>query len=106
MSKLKEELEKAYLFQRKAFFSGHDLYGEDWEKKEMLILTEEAISAMIRLISATSVDCSELEKTLQLSKVEQQNLLFMPLVLMRSQLAEHHKRAYYVLYSIITEIGY
>lgn len=107
MVKLKKELQKLYLFQRQAFFSGHELYGEEWEKKEeMVTLTEEAISAMIRLISTTGIDYSELEKTLQLSKVEQQNLMFISLGLMRSQLAEHHKRAYYVIYSTITEAGY
>lgn len=98
MKKVKQELQRLYLFQRKAFFSNHELYGEDWEKKEeMITLTEEAISAMIRVINTTGVDYSELEKTLQLSKVEQQNLMFTSLGLMRSQLAEHHKRAYNII---------
>ena len=107
MSKIKKELQKLFLFQREAFFSNHELYGDDWEKKEeMITLTEEAISAMIRVINATGTDYSELEKTLQLSKVEQQNMMFMSLGLMRSQLAEHHKRAYYIVYATISEVGY
>ena len=107
MSKLKEELQKLFLFQRKAFFS-NELYGEDYEKKdEMLTLTDEAISSMIRLIKQkTGVDYSELKKNLQLSKAEQQNMMFMSLGLMRSQLAEHHKRAYYIIYDTITKAGY
>lgn len=104
---LRKKLQELYIFQRKAFFNNHELYGEDYEKKEeMFTLTEEAISSMIRLISSTGVDYSALERTLQLSKIEEQNLMFMSLGLMRSQLAEHHKRAYYVIYSTITEAGY
>lgn len=107
MSKLKKELLNLYLFQRKTFFSEHELYGEDYEQKEeMLTLTDESISAMIRLINKTGIDYTMLEKTLQLSKAEQQNMMFMSLGLMRSQLAEHHKRAYYIIYAAITEAGY
>ena len=107
LSKLKTELQELYLFQRKAFFSNHELYGEDWEKKEeMMVLTDEAISAMIRVISKTGVDYSELEKTLKLTKVEEQNLMFTSFGLMRSQLSEHHKRAYYIIYATLTEAGY
>ena len=107
MSKLKKELLNLYLFQRKAFFSNHELYGEDWEKKEeMITLTDESISTMIRLINKTGIDYSALEKTLQLSDVEKQNLMLISLGLMRSQLAEHHKRAYYIIYATITEAGY
>ena len=107
MSELKTKLQELYLFQRKAFFSNHELYGEDWEQKEeMMTLTDEAISSMIRVISKTGIDYSELEKTLKLTKVEEQNLMFTSLGLMRSQLAEHHKRAYYIIYATLTESGY